>query len=126
MKKAIRHTLVILFLFGMMVILFTGCAAKKNVPNNQAPLEQAKLTLDPDADIEYMIDAYDPWEGFNRQMYVFNYYFDKYIFLPAVQGYAFITPNYVEDRITLFFRNLGMFLHKNGQVETNYHLEITR
>jgi ABC-type transporter lipoprotein component MlaA len=24
----------------------------------------------------------DPWEGFNRRMYRFNFYFDKYLYLP--------------------------------------------
>ena len=34
----------------------------------------------------------DPWERFNRSMYRFNYYFDKYLFLPVVSGYEFVTP----------------------------------
>jgi phospholipid-binding lipoprotein MlaA len=45
-------------------------------------------------------------EGFNRGVYRFNYYFDKYLFLPVVKGYAFITPDFLEDRITNFFKNL--------------------
>lgn len=107
MRISIRTTLLVLCMFSMMMVLFFGCAANKGVTTNQAPVEPAKLAIDPDADTEYMIDAYDPWEGFNRQMYVFNYYFDNYFFLPIVSGYAFITPDYVEDRITSFYRNLG-------------------
>ncbi len=108
MRISIRNILIILCMFSMMMMLFAGCAANKGVTiDKQAPVEPAKLTLDEDADTEYFIDAYDPWEGFNRQMYVFNYYFDTYFFLPIVSGYAFITPNYVEDRITNFFKNLG-------------------
>jgi phospholipid-binding lipoprotein MlaA len=92
----------------MMMVLFAGCAANKGVPiNKQAPVEPAKLTFTPEEGTVYMIDAYDPLEGFNRQMYVFNYYFDRYFFLPIVNGYAFITPDYVKDRITSFFKNLG-------------------
>jgi phospholipid-binding lipoprotein MlaA len=90
-----------------MIVLFTGCASKNTMPKNHAQMPQAQLQLSNDPEIKYMIDAYDPWEGFNRQMYIFNYYFDKYLFLPVVNGYAFITPNYVEDRITSFFKNLG-------------------
>lgn len=108
MKISIRNILLILCMCSMMMMLFAGCAANKGVAiDKQAPVEPATLTFTPEADVEYMIDAYDPWEGFNRQMYVFNYYFDRYFFLPIVKGYAFITPNYVEDRITSFFRNLG-------------------
>jgi phospholipid-binding lipoprotein MlaA len=91
----------------MILILLSGCAANKVVAKPNAPVSQSKLTLDKDADIQYMIDAYDPWEGFNRQMYIFNYYFDKYVFLPVVAGYAFVTPDTVEDRITCFYNNLG-------------------
>ena len=29
----------------------------------------------------------DPWQGFNRVMYRFNYHFDKYVLLPAVRVY---------------------------------------
>lgn len=104
MKITIRHSILILCMLCTMGVLFTGCASKNTMSPNHA---QAKLELSNNPDIEYMIDAYDPWEGFNRQMYVFNYYFDKYLFLPVVNGYAFITPNYVEDRITSFFKNLG-------------------
>lgn len=108
MRISIRKILLLLCVFSMMMVLFAGCAANKGIAiNKQAPVEPAKLTFTPEADVEYMIDAYDPWEGFNRQMYVFNYYFDRYFFLPVVKGYAFITPNYVEDRITSFYRNLG-------------------
>ena len=49
----------------------------------------------------------DPWEGFNRSMYRFNFYFDKYLFLPVVNGYEFITPTFVQERISSFFNNIG-------------------
>ena len=49
----------------------------------------------------------DPWEGFNRSMYRFNFYFDKYLFLPVVNGYEFVTPVFVQDRISNFYNNLS-------------------
>jgi phospholipid-binding lipoprotein MlaA len=57
--------------------------------------------------VVYAIDAYDPWEGMNRRIYKFNAKFDKYIFLPVVSAYEFITPDFIEDRVTNFFNNLG-------------------
>lgn len=57
-------------------------------------------------DIE-TLQVSDPWEGFNRRMYRFNYGFDKYILLPVVNGYAYVTPDFFEDRISSFFLNLG-------------------
>jgi phospholipid-binding lipoprotein MlaA len=58
-------------------------------------------------DVKYAVDVYDPWEGFNRSMYRFNYKFDKYIFLPVVRGYEFIMPDFMERGVSNFFRNLG-------------------
>jgi len=49
----------------------------------------------------------DPWEGFNRSMYKFNFYFDKYLFLPVVNGYEFVTPVFVQERISNIYNNLG-------------------
>jgi len=48
----------------------------------------------------------DPWQGFNRTMYRFNYHFDKYVFLPAVIGYMKVTPDVAQKGIHNFFRNI--------------------
>ena len=48
----------------------------------------------------------DPWEGFNRTMYRFNYRFDKYIFLPAVRVYEAVLPDFAEQGIHNFFNNI--------------------
>lgn len=58
-------------------------------------------------DVQYPVDVYDPFEGFNRGVYMFNAKFDEYIFLPVVDGYRFITPDYVEDRVSDFFSNVS-------------------
>jgi phospholipid-binding lipoprotein MlaA len=58
-------------------------------------------------EVTYLVEAvYDPWQGFNRTMYRFNYRFDKYVFLPAVSVYQTITPDFMEQGIHNFFRNL--------------------
>jgi phospholipid-binding lipoprotein MlaA len=91
--------------------IFTGCAGTQKKINPQLPVTQAKHQLsDLNPDIKYPIaDAYDPWEGFNRSIYKFNYHFDKYVYLPIVSGYEFIMPNFLEDRVSDFFRNIGDF-----------------
>ena len=50
----------------------------------------------------------DPWEGFNRTMYRFNYRFDKYVFLPAVGAYKAVTPDFVERGVHNFFTNFRL------------------
>jgi len=80
-----------------------------------APVMQGDEVIEPsfpasrvlDNDLAYLADDIsDPWEGFNRSMYRFNYRFDKYVFLPVVNGYKFITPDFLEQGIHNFFLNL--------------------
>ncbi len=56
-------------------------------------------------DIDFSFDAYDPWEGFNRTIYRFNYHFDRFVFLPAVRGYQAVLPDVAETGIHNFFNN---------------------
>jgi phospholipid-binding lipoprotein MlaA len=56
-------------------------------------------------DIDYVAEVYDPWGGFNRTMYRFNYQFDRFVFLPAVTGYQWITPELGQQGINNFFNN---------------------
>lgn len=98
-----------ILVISVVLALLAGCAGKQVAQDEQLPVIPAKMPVSKYVrpDIKYMIDEYDPWEGFNRRMYNFNYHFDRFIFLPLVKGYEFITPDYVEDRISSFFKNLG-------------------
>jgi ABC-type transporter lipoprotein component MlaA/pimeloyl-ACP methyl ester carboxylesterase len=57
--------------------------------------------------LSYVIDVYDPLEPMNRALYRFNAVFDEYLFLPVVRGYEFITPYFVQDRISGVFSNVS-------------------
>ncbi len=48
----------------------------------------------------------DPWEGFNRKVFVFNDTLDTYTLKPLAKGYRAITPDPVEDGISRMFSNL--------------------
>ncbi len=50
--------------------------------------------------------VYDPWEGFNRRMYNFNAEFDRKLFIPIVNGYRYVVPEPVRNRVSDFFSNL--------------------
>lgn len=59
-------------------------------------------------DVVYQSDLIsDPLEGVNRSLYRFNYYFDRYLFLPGVSAYQFVTPDPLEKGIHNFFSNLN-------------------
>ncbi len=49
----------------------------------------------------------DPWESFNRPIFVFNDKLDTYALKPLAQGYQAVTPQFVEDGIGNFFANVG-------------------
>ena len=90
----------------MLIFLLASCSTLPETgPDTEPPLRQFDDLVKEKK--EYTVEVSDPLEGFNRGVYRFNYYFDKYLFLPVVKGYAFITPDFLEDRITNFFKNLG-------------------
>lgn len=89
------------------VILLAGCSTTPTTKQGEEPKEPifpASRLLSPD--VKSPIDVYDPWEGFNRGMYEFNYGFDKYIFLPLVGGYQTVTPEIAQQGVHNFFNNL--------------------
>ena len=51
--------------------------------------------------------TYDPWEPFNRKVFVFNDTVDTYLLKPIATGYDTITPAPVKKGISNFFGNLG-------------------
>lgn len=55
---------------------------------------------------EHPMDVYDPFERANRGVYLFNAQFDRFVFLPLVNAYQYVTPDFIEQRVTDFFSNL--------------------
>jgi phospholipid-binding lipoprotein MlaA len=82
--------------------LIAGCAGKRPLP----PEIAAQPKLAEAARAPSVIDVYDPLEPLNRAIYNFNAGFDRYIFLPIVRGYEFVTPVFVQNRISNFFDNI--------------------
>ena len=100
-----RSVPVIFALFGALTL--TGCATNRV---NLTPVEPAMHTMAEVGDDERVafVDQ-DPWERFNRSMYRLNYNFDRYLFLPVVHGYEFVTPSPFQKGISNFYRNIGEF-----------------
>ncbi len=48
----------------------------------------------------------DPWEGFNRAMFSFNNVSYRYVLIPLSDGYKFVVPGVVRDKIGNAFDNL--------------------
>lgn len=87
----------------LLALALGGCATT----NSSTPAEVPAMHSIGEFKDQRFADVSDPWEGFNRNMYQFNYYFDKYLFIPVVTGYEFVTPTFVQQRISGIYRNLG-------------------
>ena len=86
----------------LLLLLAAGCATVRPNPAAEVP---PRHTISEFSDQPFAYVS-DPWERFNRGMYRFNYYFDKYLYLPVVSGYEFVTPVFVQKRVTNFFFNI--------------------
>lgn len=91
--------IITLMLLGML----SGCATTAGNGLAEVP---AKYSLNDFKDQRFA-EVADPWEGFNRSMYKFNFYFDKYLFLPVVNSYEYVAPVFVQQRVSSFFGNIG-------------------
>lgn len=94
----------------LMTLFVSGCSVTPQIDPtlpDEVPIHTAEEVLTEGT--TYAADVYDPIEGFNRRVYAFNYYFDKYVFLPIVAVYEFILPDFVEDRISNFVDNIFEF-----------------
>ncbi len=98
----------------LLVFIFAACSNTAKNSNteintkNKNQIEENLKTTSKETSIfdEYFAASEDPWEPFNRRMYYLNYNIDKYAFLPIVRAYKFITPVFVQNRVTNFFRNI--------------------
>jgi phospholipid-binding lipoprotein MlaA len=91
-----------LAVIAAVVLMCAGCGPL--VPSAPEPMRPAAQFVAPEK--EYAIKVFDPLERVNRLVYQFNYYFDIYLFLPAVDGYRWVMPDYAEDRVSNFFDNV--------------------
>ena len=86
-----------------LLLSLAGCATSGTNLGPQQPAMHSIAELT-DQNFAYVPD---PWVKFNQRMYRFNYYLDKYLFLPVVHSYEFVTPVFVQDRVSNFYNNIG-------------------
>ena len=95
------------FLQGPPVVA-QGAPTSAPLPGPQEATSIALQRVAPDlaVNIPGFLDVRDPLESTNRRTYIFNAGFDRYVLLPAVRGYEFITPGFVRAGIHNIFRTL--------------------
>jgi len=86
-----------------LLLALSGCATAVVNPEAEVPpMHSISEFRD-----QRFAEVADPWERFNRSIYRFNFYFDKYLFLPVLNGYDFVTPTFLQKRISGFYNNLA-------------------
>ena len=86
--------------------LLTGCGKSRPYLRSEGKAQRDVRDIIRE-DVTYAVDVYDPIEGWNRGVYRFNYYFDKYLFLPVTNTYSFLMPDPLEKGVHNAFRNIG-------------------
>jgi phospholipid-binding lipoprotein MlaA len=97
------HIAIKLSFFTVLVLILSGCAVMKAPLPDEVP---AMHTVREFSDDEQVSRTRDPWEGFNRSMYKFNYEADRYVLLPVVAGYEKAVPRFARSGVSNFFSNL--------------------
>ena len=93
-----------LLLLSILSLSLVSCANTNDVNINTANTETSDVVVTT-TEKNFMADEYDPWEPFNKRMYYFNYQIERLVITPIVNTYKFITPDFVENSVTNFFKN---------------------
>ena len=104
MHMKIPNLLIIFFILSMTV----SCATTQPEASGEPAQKQLSDVLSED-DIIALDNIHDPWESYNRWMYNFNASFDRNIFIPTVNAYRWVFPEFARTGINNFFSNLGEF-----------------
>jgi len=106
MKTTRRCALLATLAALLLALLVTGCGPSKPYLRSDTTAQRDVREIVRE-DVTYPVDIYDPIEGWNRGVYKFNYYFDKYLFLPVTGTYSFLMPDPLEKGVHNAFRNIG-------------------
>ncbi len=106
--------LLALLLFGSTQLLI-GCGASQVREGSVPAKRQLSDVMEP-GDTTLLERAYDPWEGYNRRMYNFNARFDRYVLIPASEGYKRALPKIVRTGVHNFMRNIREVLNVTNAV----------
>ena len=93
----------------VLLLLLAACQSPHAHPGPVSEGERAIFELEDIAGEEtiFVIDVHDPFEPLNRAIYKFNAMFDRAIFLPVTELYQFVTPTFVQNRVSNVFSNLS-------------------
>jgi len=82
-------------LFILLTLLLSGCASNEVVEVGAEELE-----------VQVEESEIDPYEGFNRKVFVFNDTLDTYVAAPISDAYLWVAPEFFQSGVANFFSNL--------------------
>ena len=95
-----------LLLFSVLSLTLISCTNTSEVKKaNTDYTEASNVIYVNSGESNFIADEPDPWESFNKRIYQFNYQIERLVITPIVNTYKFITPDFVEDRVSNFFKN---------------------
>ena len=104
MQKLISRRLYFVILA---VVLLPACSAVQPVVPEDAPAPMHPVEELVKDDVQYAIDVYDPFEGMNRNIYIFNAQLDEYVLVPVVNAYTSYIPSFLRQGVHNFFSNIA-------------------
>lgn len=105
LNKIIKLKKILVLFLLIFSISLSNEQSEEKIDDNKNNQEIATINKESEGNNVDFFMVYDPWEGMNRRIYYFNYYFDTYIFQPVVNTYTFITPNILETGVSNFYSN---------------------
>ena len=95
-----------LLLFSVLSLTLISCSnTNEEKASNTDYTEASNVIYASAGEGNFIADEADPFEEFNRRMYHFNYEIERIVITPVVNTYKFITPDFVENRVSNFFKN---------------------
>lgn len=95
-----------LLLFSILSLSLVSCSNTNEIQSSNTDYEEANNVIYANpGESNFIADEPDPWESFNKRMYQFNYQIERLVITPIINTYKFITPDFVEDRVSNFFKN---------------------
>jgi len=86
--------------------MLAACSADDPLEGTTPPARQF-TDLEHQDFAEKQFAVYDPAEGTNKYVYKFNAQLDRYVLIPLVDAYTYITPRFLRTRVSNFFANIG-------------------
>ena len=95
-----------LLLFSVLSLTLISCTnTNEEKTSNIDYTEASNVIYASPGEGNFIADEADPFEEFNKRMYHFNYEIERIVITPVVNTYKFITPDFVENRVSNFFKN---------------------